>query len=65
MVEKNDTHEAKKYYEKALNLNSSIKEVCDGYGRLLLNLNQHSKGLAYIKRGSGFIRFSEKDFKII
>ena len=63
--ENNNIHEAKKHYEKALNLNPNSKEACDGYGRLLLKLNQHNKALAYIRKGSGCIRFTEKNFKII
>jgi len=31
----------------------------------LLKFNQHSKALSYIKKSTGFISFTQKDFKII
>ena len=34
-------------------------------GVLLLKLNQHSKGLNYIRKGTGFIRFNPDGCKII
>ena len=37
----------------------------DGYGVLLLKLNQHIKGLNYIRKGTSFIRFTPSDCKII
>ena len=56
---------AKKYYEKTLNLDSNHKKTCESYGIILLKLNQHSKALTYLGKGSGFIRFTEKNLKII
>ena len=53
------------YYEKALKLDPNRKETCGGYGNLLLKFNQHSKALSYIKKSTGFISFTQKDFKII
>ena len=41
------------------------KKTCEGCGNLLLKLNQHDKALEYIRKGSGIIRFTQKDFKII
>ena len=58
-------YEAKKYYELALNLDPNKKKACFGYGRILLELNQHNKALAYIEKGAGIIKFTQKDFKII
>ena len=58
-------YEAKKYYELALNLETKKKKACFGYGRILLELNQHNKALAYIEKGAGIIKFTQKDFKII
>ena len=63
--ELNNMPKAKKYYEKALDLNPNIKEAYLGYGNILLKLNQHKKGLDNIRKGSGFIRFSQKNFTII
>ena len=31
----------------------------------MLKLNQHNKAIEYIRKGTGFIRFTQKDFKII
>ena len=61
----NRTNEAKKYLEKSLNLEPNKEKTCEDYGEVLLKLNQHSKALAYIRKGTGFIRFTQKDFKII
>ena len=55
----------KKKFEKSLNLNPTNKKACSGYGKLLLKLNQHKKALAYIRKATGIIRFTQKDFKII
>ena len=58
-------HKARNCYEKLLNLDPSYKKGYSGYGNLLLKISQHNKGLAYIKKGDGVIRFSQKDVKII
>ncbi len=57
--------EAKKLFEKALTINPNNQEMNHGYGVLLLKLNQHIKGLGYIRKGTGFIRFSSESYKII
>jgi len=57
--------EAKKYFEKSLNLDPNREKTYQHYGELLLKLNQHSKALEYLRKGTGFIRFTQKDFKII
>ncbi len=60
-----DLLEAKKFFEKALTLNPNNAEINHGYGVLLLKLNSHAKGLDHIKKGTGFIRFSSENYKII
>ena len=65
MGELNCINEAKKNFEKSLNLNPNKKKTFEGYGNILLKLNQHSKALEYIKKGTGFIRFTQKNFSII
>ena len=57
--------EAKKFFEKILTLDPNNLDTAHGYGVLLLKLNQHSKGLNYIRKGTGFIRFTPGDCKII
>ena len=57
--------EEKKLFEKALTINPNNQEMNHGYGVLLLKLNQHVKGLDYIRKGTGFIRFSSESYKII
>ena len=58
-------NEAKKYFEKSLNLDPNREKTCEDYGNILLKLNQHIKALAYLRKGTGFIKFTQKDFKII
>ena len=57
--------EAKKNIEISLKIDPNRKKTCENYGNILLKINQHSRGLQYIKKGTGFISFSQKDFKII
>ena len=57
--------EAKKFFEKILTLDPNNLDTAHGYGVLLLKFNQHSKGLNYIRKGSGFIRFTPGGCKII
>ena len=57
--------EAKKFFEKILTLDPNNLDSAYGYGVLLLKLNQHSKGLNYIRKGTSFIRFTPDDCKII
>ena len=52
-------------YEKARNLDPNNKVNKIGYGKLLLKLNKHNKGLSSIVEGQGVIKFMETDFKII
>ena len=47
------------------NLNRNKKKTYEDYGNILLKLNQHYKALEYIKKGTGFIKFTQKDFEII
>ena len=65
LLELDRVNEAKKYFEKSLNLDQNRERTCEDYGDLLLKLNQHIKALAYLRKGTGFIRFTQKDFKII
>jgi len=64
LVELNHLNDAKSIFEKSLNIDPN-KKTFEGYGNLLLKLNQHNKALNYIKKGTGFIRFSQKEVKII
>ena len=57
--------EAKKFFEKILTLDPNNLDAAHGYGVLLLKLNQHSKGLNYIRKGTSFIRFTSGGCKII
>ena len=60
-----DLLKAKKLFEKAIIHNPDNQEINHGYGILLLKLNQHTKGLDCIRKGTGFIRFSSESYKII
>ena len=57
--------DAKKYYEKAINLSTENNEINNSYGRILLKFSELEKGLKYIGKSTGFVRFTEKDIKII
>ena len=57
--------EAKKFFEKIFTLDPNNLDTAHGYGVLLLKLNQHTKGLNYIRKGTSFIRFSSENYKII
>ena len=65
LQELRELQKAKSCYEKLLNLDPTNKKGCSGYGNLLLKITQHNKGLAYIRKGDGVIRFTQKDVKII
>ena len=56
---------AKTCYERVLNLDPFNNGTHLNYGELLLSLNQHAKGLEHIIKGSGCIKFTQKNFKII
>ena len=52
-------------YEKLLNFDPTYKIAYSNYGNVLLKVFQYNKGLAYIRKGDGVIRFTQKDFQII
>jgi len=56
---------AKNCYEKAKNIDPTNKVNKIGYGKVLLRLNEHAKGLKSINEGHGVIEFTQSDFKII
>ena len=56
---------AKTCYERVLNLDPFNNGTHLNYGELLLSLNQHAKGLEHIIKGSGCIKFTQKNFRII
>ena len=61
----NNYEKSKIYYEKCLNIDSNYENACLGYGGLLLKLNEHNKGLKYLQKGTGFIRFNEDKVELI
>jgi tetratricopeptide (TPR) repeat protein len=63
--EENNLKKAKNEYEKAVNYESTNKLACQLYGKILLKLNEHKKGLKYMKIGSGFIRFTNQKIEMI
>ena len=65
LQESGELQKAKSCYEKLLNLDPNNKKGCSNYGILLLKIAQHNKGLAYIRKSDGVIRFTQKDVKII
>ena len=65
LQELSELQKAKSCYEKLLNLDPTYKKGYSGYGKLLLKITQYNKGLAYIRKGDGVIRFTQKSVKII
>ena len=63
--EENDLIKAKNKYEKAINCESKNKLACQLYGKILLRLNEHEKGLKFMKISSGFIRYKNKKIEMI
>ena len=65
LQELKELQKAKSCYEKLLNLDPTYKKGYSSYGYLLLKISQHNKGLTYIRKGDGVIRFTQKDVKIV
>ena len=56
---------AETFFKKVLEINSNHHVANHSYGKLLLKLNQHIKGLKLIEKVSGIIRFKKDILKII
>ena len=57
--------EAKNSYKKSLTLDPLNRKALVGLGSILLILNEKLKGLEYIKKGEGVIKFTPSYYKII
>ncbi len=64
-LNENNLDDAKKYLNMALEKNPEHKKSNFSLGNLYLKLNEHKKGLKYIKKATGFIRFKDTGFEII
>ena len=56
---------AEAFFKKVLEIDSNHHIANHSYGKLLLKLNQHIKGLKLIEKVSGIIRFNKDTLKII
>ena len=56
---------AEDYYKKVIKIDSNHHIANHNYGKLLLKLNQHIKGLKLIEKVSGIIRFKNDNLEII
>ena len=56
---------AETYFKKVLEIDTNHHIANHSYGKLLLKLNQHIKGLKLIEKVSGIIRFNGDTLKII
>jgi len=56
---------AETYFKRVLEIDSYHHIANHSYGKLLLKLNQHIKGLKLIEKVSGIIRFNKDTLKII
>ena len=63
--DENNFEEAKKYFEMVLEKNKNHKMSNLRIGKIYMKINEFKKGLQYIQKATGFIRFSEEGFKII
>jgi len=63
--EDNNLNMAENYYKKVIKIDFNHHIANHSYGKLLLKLNQHIKGLKLIEKVSGIIRFKKNIFEII
>lgn len=56
---------AEDYYKKVIKIDSNHHVANHSYGKLLLKLNQHIKGLKLIEKVSGIIRFKNDNLELI
>ena len=61
----NNFEQAKTYFEQALKIDIDHRKTNLRIGNMYLKMNQHKKGLKFIQKSAGLIRFSEKGFEII
>ena len=64
-LNENNIDNAQKYLNMALAKDPTHKKSNFRLGNLYLKLNEHKKGLKYIKKATGFIRFNDSGFEII
>ncbi len=57
--------EAKKYYNKVIEIESTNKIALKGMSRILIKFGFHKQSLDYFQKSAGLIRFSKEGFKII
>lgn len=57
--------EAKKYFDKVFEIDKDHKKTNLRLGNMYMKMEEHKKGLKYIQRATGLIRFSEDGFEII
>ncbi len=57
--------DAKKYYNKVIEIDSNNKIALKGLSRILIKFGFHKQGLDYFQKSAGLIRFSKEGFKII
>ena len=62
---KGELKEAEKFYQKILYIDNSHHIANHRYGKLLLKVNQHDKGLKIIEKGSGMIKFRKGNINIV
>ena len=57
--------DAKKYYNKAIEIDQNNKIALKGLSRILIKFGFHKQGLDYFQKSAGLIRFSKEGCKII
>ena len=57
--------DAENAYKKVLNIDPNNKTTNGLLGRMLINIGFHKKGLYFIRKSKGLIRFKDNNFKII
>ena len=64
-VEEKNYNDAQKYFETALKNNPDHKKANLGLGNLYMIKNDYNNSFKYTYKGTGLIRFSNTDIKII
>ena len=61
----NNFEDAKKYFEMAIAIDKNHKKTNLRIGNMFMKINEHKKGLSYIQKATGFIRFTDNGVEIV
>ena len=61
----NNFEDALKYFEMAIAIDKNHKKTNLRIGNMFMKINEHKKGLSYIQKATGFIRFTDNGAEIV